>query len=246
VNNPDQGTLPDRASLDIQLLLDVQGGSAPNPVLPPSRTIQLFGPGDVVGIDPRMVIRTEPRQSTANFEPNYLSGIEFDTPDFPWLFTPAAPKGDRLRPWIALITLKPSEFTLSKGAPNPLPTIVVQDTSALQDLSESWNWAHVQISGDSSLADTLANSPGHAISRLLCPRRLDPETSYSAFLVPAFQIGVQAGLGKDVSGIHTSDPAWKPGEPAPLTLPFYYRFHFHTSDEGDFESLVRRLTPRAP
>ena len=57
-------------------------------------------------IDPRMVIRTEPRQFTVNFEPNYLSGIEFDTPDFPWLFTPAAPNGDRLRPWVALIVLK--------------------------------------------------------------------------------------------------------------------------------------------
>ena len=39
-----------------------------------------------------------------------------------------------------------------------------------------------------------------------------------------------------------ADPAWTPAT-APLTLPFYYRFDFHTSDEGDFESLVRALTP---
>ncbi len=240
LNNPDGGSLPSRASLKVQLFLDVQGGAAPNPVQPPSTTVALFGPGDVVGVDPRKVNRTEPRQFTVNFEPNYLCGIEFDTPDFPWLFTPAAPNGDRLRPWVALIVLKQqSEFSLPSIAPNPLPTISVQTMSALQDLSTSWNWAHVQISGDASLSDSLATAPGNVISRLLCPRRLDPETSYSAFLVPAFQNGLRAGLGQDVSALTTSDPAWTRDTQTPLTLPFYFRFDFNTSDEGDFESLVR-------
>ena len=245
LNNPDSGSLPSRASLNVQLLLNVQGGSAPNPVQPTATTVNLFGPGDVVGIDPRMVIRTEPRQFTVNFEPNYLCGIEFDTPDFPWLFTPAAPNGDQLHPWVALIVLKQgSEFSLPSTAPNPLPTVIVNTMAALQDLSTSWNWAHVQISGDASLADSLASAPGNVISRLLCPRRLDPETSYTAFLVPAFQNGVQAGLGQDVSSLTTSDPAWTQSTQAPLTLPYYFRFDFNTSDGGDFESLVRALTPR--
>ena len=244
VNNPDSGGLPDRASVTVQLSLQVQNAIQPNPILPPAVTVQLFGPGDVTGIDLRHVIKTEPRQNTVNYEPNYLCGIEFDPPDFPWLFTPAAPNGDRLHPWVALIVLKSDEFKPSDTPPNPLPTINVLKTTALQDLSSSWNWAHVQINGDSPLADTLASAPGHVISRLLCPRRLDPELSYSAFLVPAYQIGVQAGLGADVSGIHKSDPAWTSATPGPLVLPFYYRFDFHTSDEGDFESLVRRLTPR--
>ena len=245
LKNVDSGSLPARASLKVQLFLDVQGGSTPNPVQPPATTVSLYGPGDVVAVDPRMVIRTEPRQFTVNFEPNYLCGIEFDTPDFPWLFTPAAPNGDRLHPWLALIVLKQgTEFSVPSTAPNPLPTIIVTTMSALQDLSTSWNWAHVQISGDDSLTDTLATASGNAISRLLCPRRLDPETSYSAFLVPAFQNGVQAGLGQDVSSLTTSDPAWTQITQGPLTLPFYFRFDFNTSDEGDFESLVRRLTPR--
>jgi hypothetical protein len=242
LNNPDDASLPSRVNLNVQLSLSVQGGSA-SPVLPPVQTVALFGPGDVVGVDPRMVIRTEPRQFTVNFEPNYLCGIEFDTPDYPWLFTPAAPNGDRLRPWVALIVLKQSEFSAPATAPNPLPTIVVQTMAALQDLSGSWNWAHVQISGDASLTDSLASAPGNVISRLLCPRRLDPETSYSAFLVPAFENGVQAGSGQDVSALTTSDPAWTQNTQAPLTLPFYFRFDFNTSDGGDFESLVRALTP---
>jgi hypothetical protein len=246
LDKPDGGgSLPSRASLKVQIQLDVQGGGAPNPVLPPATTVKLYGPGDIAAIDPRMVIRTEPRQFTVNFEPNYLCGIEFDTPDFPWLFTPASPNGDRLRPWLALIVLKQqSEFSLPSLAPNPLPTVLVQTTTALQDLSDGWNWAHVQISGDASLADSLKNAPGNVISRLLCPRRLDPETSYTAFLVPAFQNGVKAGLGQDVSSVATSDPAWSSSTQAPLTLPYYFRFDFNTSDEGDFESLVRALTPR--
>jgi hypothetical protein len=245
LTNIDTGTLPDRANLTVQVALQVTDGLTPNPVLPPSVTVQLYGPGDIAGVDPRMVIRTEPRQFTVNYEPNYLTGIEFDAPDFPWMFTPAAPNGDRLHPWVALIVLKPDvEFTLPSIAPNPLPVVSVLTGAALQDLSTSWNWAHVQISGDDSLTDTLANAPGNAISRLLCPRRLDPETSYSAFLVPAFAIGVQAGLGQDVSDVSTSDPAWTAATTFPLSLPYYYKFDFHTSDEGDFESLVRALTPR--
>jgi hypothetical protein len=244
VTTADPGTLPDRASLDVQISLQVQGGQTPNPVLPPKITVQLYGPGDIGGIDPRMVIRTEPRQFTVNFEPNYLCGIEFDAPDFPWAFTPAAPHGDQLNPWLALVVLKPGEFTAPAIAPNPLPVISVQSGTPLHDLATSWNWAHVQITGDDSLTDTLANTPGNAISRLLCPRRLDPETSYTAFVVPAFAIGVQAGLGQDVSSVTTAAPAWTTSTTFPLTLPYYYRFDFHTSDEGDFESLVRALTPR--
>ena len=145
---------------------------------------------------------------------------------------------------MALIVLKPDEFTQPSVAPNPLPVIDVSNIAALPNLADSWNWAHVQVSGDTPIADAMASAPGNVISRLLCPRRLDPETSYTAFLVPAFEIGRQAGVGQDVSAITTADPAWTSATAAPLRLPFYYQFGFHTSDAGDFESLVRRLAPQ--
>jgi len=126
----------------------------------------------------------------------------------------------------------------------PLPAIDVTSVAALQPLDDAWNWAHTQVAGDGGLAATAASQPGSVISRLLCPRRLDPETAYTAFLVSAFDIGRLAGLGLDVSATHTSDPAWTSATGAPLRLPVYYQFSFHTSDQGDFESLVRRLTPR--
>jgi hypothetical protein len=236
------GVLPARPNLAVNVTLSVD--NAVSAIQPKPVPVETFGPGDVIGIDPRHIIRTEPRPFTPNFEPNYLCGIEFDMPDFPWLFTPAAANGDRLRPWVALIVLKQDEFRPSPLAPNPLFAIEVQKISVLHNLAFSWNWAHTQISGDTPLADALTSAPGAVISRLVCPRRLDPETRYTAFLVPAFEIGRQAGLGQDVSGSANTDAAWNDHTPAPLTLPVYYQFEFTTSDEGDFESLVRRLTPR--
>ena len=35
--------------------------------------LRVYGPGDVVGIDPRGVLRTDPLANTADFEPNYLA-----------------------------------------------------------------------------------------------------------------------------------------------------------------------------
>ncbi len=244
IKPPDQGTLAARASLAVQLSVSAQQGSNTVVSLAPVKTVEIFGPGDVIGIDPRHVIKTEPRNLTLNFEPNYLAGIEFDSPDLPWLFTPAAPNGDRLRPWVSLIVLKPDEFTRAATPPNPLPAIEVKKRDPLPNLADSWNWAHTQISGDLPIADALTSAPGNVISRLLCPRRLDPETAYTAFLVPAFEIGRQIGLGQDVSALQHSDPAWDNGTTFPLTLPYYYTFQFQTSDAGDFESLVRALTPR--
>ena len=244
VNNPDVGSLPSRAKLSVQLAVSVQQGNTTNTVQPNALAVEMFGPGDVIGVDPRHVIRTEPRDGTVTYEPNYLCGIEFDTPDFPWLFTPASANSDRLRPWVALIVLKPDEFAQPSVAPNPLPVIDVRKITSLPNLADSWNWAHAQVSGDIPIATAMASAPGNVISRLLCPRRLDPETSYTAFLVPAFEVGRQAGIGQDVSAINTADPAWTAATAAPLRLPFYYQFGFHTSDAGDFESLVRRLTPQ--
>jgi len=241
-NQDHGGTLPDRASAVAVLTVTAKAATPVSKQVPPV-TVQTFGPGDVIGIDARHVVRTEPRDSTPNFEPNYLAGIEFDTADLPWLFTPAAPAGDRLRPWLVLIALKLSEYSAVAGAPNPLPAIDVTDVAGLQPLDDSWNWAHVQVAGDAGLAATLASQPAAVISRLLCPRRLDPEISYTAFVVPAFEIGRQAGLGLDVSGMTSTGPAWTQATTAPLRLPVYYQFGFHTSDQGDFESLVRKLTP---
>jgi hypothetical protein len=250
--NPDTAGVdpPARAQLPMQLTVTALRSGSVASAQPAGVAVTLYGPGDVVGIDPRHVIRTEPRDSTQNFESNYFAAIDFDHPDFPWMFTPAAPDGARLRPWISLVVLKDGEYTASSAPPVPLPAITVAAASSLPDLRDSWAWAHAQVSGElppGGWAQLLAEQPKRALSRLVCPRRLEPGTGYTAFLVPAFEPGRLAGLGQDPSGAAQATPAWPPGGAGgtgPVQLPVYYRFGFQTADGGDFESLVRQLVPR--
>jgi hypothetical protein len=82
-----------RATITVNLKLDgdpVDGGAKPAP-LTVEKKVQLFGPGDVVGIESRAFFKTEPHNWITNFEPNYLPYIDFYDEDFPWRYTPAAP-----------------------------------------------------------------------------------------------------------------------------------------------------------
>ena len=250
VTQPDplQGPLPARATLPVDLNLRSSAGaeSADDPI---STRLALYGPGDVVGLDPRQVIRTDPPDGTTSFEPSYFPAIEFDHPELPWLFTPAGPRSDRLRPWLVLVALTDDEYTLPERAPDPLPVVQVASAAVLPRLEESWAWAHAQVAGglDGESVESLqASQPARVLSRILCPRRLTPLTRYGAFLVPAFELGVRAGLGEDVSsppGGQTR-PAWTATQSGAVLLPVYHRFSFQTSERGDFESLVRALVPR--
>src|ERR1041385_4294178 len=96
-----------RATARVDLTLTGTGLENPLPA-PVGRDVELYGPGEVIGIESRAIIRTEPRPWITNVEPNYLAHIEFYEEDFPWRYTPAAPDGSRLRlrPWIALVVLK--------------------------------------------------------------------------------------------------------------------------------------------
>jgi len=236
-----------RLTAAVQLDVTANGAPLGSPV---SRSIQVYGPGDVAGVDRRLICRTDPRPGALDFEPNYLAAIEFDSVDFPWRFTPAAANQDRLRPWIFLIVLAEGEFVESQASSSIITNILL---SALPDLRQSWAWAHVQATHAKDEADPagLLNQSGEPVlSRLVCPRKLKPRTRYHAFLVPAFEAGRQAGLGasaQTINGVDGWAPAWnKPssngGSQQSLDrLPYYYRWDFGTGDDQDFESLVRRL-----
>src|SRR5262245_363738 len=227
--------------------------------------VQLYGPGDVTGIDPRAVIRTEPQPFSTDFEPNYFPSIECDLPDFPWMFTPAAADGDaRLRPWICLVAARRDRSSISTPANQPL-SVLECPREELPDLAESWAWAHAQIvegstrvmdptlgaqAQQTALSDMLHRHPERTLSRLLCPRRLDPGTAYYLCLVPTFDVGRKAGLGEDVTLDDERElkAAWISAPSAPgsdvIRLPVYYHWEFSTGIEGDFEALARRLVPR--
>jgi hypothetical protein len=239
VANPDAATLPARTS--IQVNLDVAGK-------PASSRVDLYGPGEVTAIDRRLILRTDPRPGATDFEPNYLAAIELDPPDFPWLFTPAAHRNDRLRPWCVLVAVKKQPgVTMSVRADLPLPVLSIASPAAaaqeLPNLADSWAWAHTQLLERPGTAADLDAEPDRNLSRLVCPRRLEPETRYLACVVPAFDLGVARGLGQPVTGAQVR-PAWTPETVATVAaggLPVYYFWEFATSVEDDIESMARRL-----
>ncbi|MEX0328941.1 MAG: hypothetical protein AB3N07_09485 [Ruegeria sp.] len=185
-----------------------------------SRNVQMYGPGDIVGIDARSIVKNEPKDWITNFEPNYLPYIEFYEEDFPWRYTPAAPDTNlhRLRPWMALIVLKEDEFgDLPPMGSRPLPAIEVTGDPALAfpPSDQLWAWAHVHVNRDlirqdgvvsadtpaavdaarSRFENVLSANPDNAYSRIVAPRRLEADTGYHAFLIPSFETGRLSGLG---------------------------------------------------
>jgi len=258
-----------RATIDVSLQLSGDPVASGNPELlqPISQQVQLYSPGDIIGIDSRAIVRLEPRNWVTNFESNYLPGIDFYDEDFAWRYTPAAPDGSRLhlRPWIALIVLTEKEFTDGKmTADRPLPFITVPDATVFPPADQLWAWSHVHfnqslganpselISPDMGavlprVQSILGQNPDFAYSRILCPRRLDDNTGYHAFLVPVFETGRLAGLGlKPDTAPNATFSGWGTygGKPEPSNYPFYYRWYFSTGDHGDFEYLVSLLKPQ--
>lgn len=262
------GDLDSRAWIDVKVFLN---GNT-NQDNPPDATVtaRLYGPGDVTGFDARQVIRTDPLHLTSDFEPNYFPVVEFDRPDFPWLFTPARAKvtpatnskpaedNGRLRPWICLVAVEKRDDKIKIDPGKPLPILNIEDAQQeLPDLSESWAWAHAQVSGelttDQPLGKVLADKPERTLSRLLCPRRLEPNKSYYACVVPTFDIGRKAGLGEEIKDGKNEDgtpqddatlkPAWNANTTV-IKLPVYYHWEFSTGAAGDFESLVWLLQRR--
>jgi hypothetical protein len=222
------------------------------------RNVRLHGPGDVTGIDPQQVVRTEPRHLATDFEPNYFPAVEFDRPDFPWLFTPArADATGLLRPWLCLVVVRKQDgVRLRVDRTLPLPVLEIsapaRPARELPDLAESWAWAHAQVTGSQPQAEVLrtalAGDPALTVSRLLCPRRLEPLTEYLACVVPTFELGRKAGLGLPIQAADENalQPAWGAGAQAlaQVTLPVYFHWEFRTGTGGDFETLVRLLTVR--
>ncbi|MDH3614232.1 MAG: hypothetical protein OES10_13225 [Gammaproteobacteria bacterium] len=226
---------------------------------PVRKEFPLLGPGDVIGISPDNVVRTEPRHWVTDAEPNYLAFVEFYDEDFLWRFTPADAAGNRLRPWLMLAILEEEtadqagEYTRS-DARLPLPSITVSSTAALPPHTQTWAWSHVHTNETFSDAteferflDSL-NTPDHPnadriTSRLMSPRKLQPNTAYGAFVVPAFETGRLAGLGQDPQAAAAQQPAWTDAA-GPVELPICYEWRFRTGENEDFESMVKRLEPR--
>jgi hypothetical protein len=215
--------------------------------------VELAGPGDIRGLDPQEVRRTEPHDGSADFEPSCLAYVELRSPDLPWRFSPVGPLTEpladpedasaarsrrRLQPWLALVVVPQDNATLERAAPGELSTLRCP-AAELPDPAETWAWAHVQVStADGEDPADAIDDPRRSVARLVCPRRLEEDTPYLACLVPTFAAG-RLGAG---AGGEPLAPAW--GADTDAELPAYYSFAFATTAAGTFERLARRLRPR--
>src|SRR4030095_16733685 len=96
-----------RAAMPVTVAIDAAGD--PRPV---TAQLALYGPGEVTGIDPRVVIRQVPAPGEVDAEPSELPMVELRQPDFPWRYTPARDDARaRVRPWLVLAVLTAAEIT---------------------------------------------------------------------------------------------------------------------------------------
>ena len=268
-------TIPERVTIGLQVKVKGNGSE----VSSLNTDVKLIGPGDIIGISPNAIIKTEPLNWITNFEPNYFPYIEFYDEDFPWRYTPAAPTAShKLRPWLTLVVLKESEFTKNAEVGSLLASIDVP--GALDELpfpnhEETWAWTHVHVNADlhtspdelnpsngaqvaagiDRMVDLIQQDPDIAISRMICPRELEPNTDYYAFLIPSFETGRMAGLGvspDEIADIDAQLPSWgltngsihKESAHFPNRWPVYHEWYFKSGAAGDFEYLVRQIVPR--
>ncbi len=268
---PDQnGTVDERAHLNIELFVEdttITDQSVTETII--RKDVAIYGPGDIRGIDSRAVIRTEPKAGINNYEANNLAYLEFYEEDFPWRYTPVNPDDSdqtvakRLRPWLTLVVLREDEHTLNNKGEQGLSSITLTQASidsTFPDPTEIWAWAHVQINRElqhnqgtaliNAVTNELDNNPNIGLSRLICPRKLQKSTQYTAYLIPSFETGRLIGIDSETTGVKAQQPAWRltssggaPSEDTNIEFPFYYHWRFHTGEHGDFETLVSILKP---
>ncbi len=220
-----------------------------------SSNITLRGPGDVLGISQSMIARLEPPPQTHDFEPNYFPYIEFVDSDFCWRYSldTLSNNSRTAEPWLTLIVLSSSEMDAmtNEGVEvlslfedrRELLAVYGQYLPSLQDAKLT---AHVQLNNQQSpIADYIENQPSSHFCRLFSFRRLVPETSYTAFLVPTYKIGVQAAFGLDQQDAGDAKAWESPDADQIIKLPVYFSWSFSTSESGDFEKLARSLMPSA-
>ena len=218
-------------------------------------TIGLNTIADVQGIDTTLVVRQYPRPDATDAETEFFPLVEFAAAELPWLLpTPDSAQGPL--PWLALVVVEQQDGVAVTGSGLGRPDVLHIDAPAvpaqeLPDPSGAALWAHafaatsVQTTGSQDPVD-LTPASGLAGCRLLAPRRLQPDTTYTAALVPVFAASALAGLGRSAQEVAAAlaapapNFAWSTTDTS-VDLPAYLHWDFSTGDGGDFESLARAL-----
>jgi len=263
-----------RVGLDVDILLSTVNADSNAGSETVSKTINVLSAADIEMLNPKEVKSIKPVLGEKEFDYNHLAFIEFSSPDLPWRYTPSKPtiptSGSvaSLRPWLSLVVLKDTEFMrLSfNGLCSPIQlTDLGEAYGVFTPHDQVYAWGHVQVNddivtGNSTVSDSIATMQAmvamdktKAFSRIICPRRLEANTFYHAFLIPTLEVGRKTGLKLNISD--TDDglaPAWKYNTATPKTLykenttdklefPVYYEWGFRTSNHASFETLAKRI-----
>ena len=160
--------------------------------------------------------------AAADFEPNYFAAIEFDRPDFPWLFTPAAAdatgapaamavpgRGARNRPAstlrqhgdVAAARARDRRAgAAGRRAARPERVLGLGACAGRRQRRRRRSFARPSVAVRSSRC------------RACCARACSrPNTDYIACVVPTFELGRKAGLGLDITETELTAPPARAG-----------------------------------
>jgi hypothetical protein len=225
-------------------------GSSTAPV-----TLGVAGVEAVQSIDTTLVTRQYPRPGATDAESEFFPLVEFAVAELPWLLpTPTGPHGPL--PWLCLVAVQVRDgVSLTGSGPGRLDALRIGDgarvAEELPDPAACALWAHafaataVHTEGAADPVELTTEAPLSGC-RLLAPRRLQPQTSYLACLVPTLAAGALAGLGRSeaevTAALSAPQPhfAWSPTDTS-VELPVYLHWEFACGSAGDFESLARSL-----
>ena len=106
--------------------------------------------------------------------------------------------GAALRPWIVLVVV-PLQAEIPGERPTSFSRVAVAE---LPDLRDSHAWAHAQVMAENAndIPQAIERRGAGTVSRLICPRKLEPFVVYRACVVPAFDATLNPSWDVDRGG----------------------------------------------
>lgn len=216
--------------------------------------IELLGPADVKGISSKSICRVSPAEiGDVRLNAAYKPYMEFYEEDLPWRYTPFAPESPNFFPWMRLIAVKSDECTMAfqngvKIARVKLTNDRIAEVFPAND--KLANSAHVQIDvpdnenvtfNEKYVNDILNENPDCGISRILCQSTLTADTQYYILLIPTYEQGRLAALGKSIDNVKMNTLVC-PLADQELELPIYYKWKCKTAlMKGTFKDLADEM-----
>ena len=215
-------------------------------------SVTLHGPGDIAALSSDAIVRRDPAPSSLGVSVSVASVRgELWPADLPWRFSPAASRtptgavsrGSRSWWWPPRRRSVRSRARRCSCSRRRVPSYRIRRRPGHGHIAAS-RGRNGGIPG--AVGTYVRDHADTAVARLLCARKLAPDTAYRACLVPLYEAGRRAGLGQDASSAGTALAWTATADPSTqVVLPIYDSWLFTTGDLPDFETLARRLRARA-